>query len=72
MEARKLLEEFEEMNDPLLNMLSEQGLKLLKEMIDLRVQMNHFKNVDEFVSGFKPGAKSMLEILEDPHRLGGL
>lgn len=64
-ECKKLLEQYEKRNDLLSGMLSEQGKVLLEEMIDFRVQMNHFKNVDEFVCGFKLGAKFILEILED-------
>ena len=62
---RNLLEDYEKRNDLLLGMLNEQGQKLLGEMIDIRVQMNHLKNVDEFVCGFKLGAKFILEIMED-------
>lgn len=62
---RKLLEEFEKRNVLLLGMLGEEGKKVLEEMVDLRVQMNHFKNVDEFVCGIKLGARLLLEIMED-------
>ncbi len=64
-EYKKLLEQYEKRNGQLLGMLSDQGKMLLEEMIDIRVQMNHLKNVDEFVCGFKLGTKFIFEIMED-------
>ena len=57
--------QFDERNDLLLDMLNDRGQKLLEEIVELCIKIEKIKNVDEFVSGFKTGAKIILEILED-------
>lgn len=61
----ELRSQFEERNDLLIDMLNDHGQKLLEEIIDLCIQIQRVKHVDEFVNGFKVGARIILEILED-------
>ncbi|MCL2545252.1 MAG: hypothetical protein FWE77_04965 [Clostridia bacterium] len=60
----ELRKQFNEKNDLLVNMLNEQGRKLLEEIIDIRIQMDGSTDADKFSDGFKLGARIMLEILE--------
>jgi len=61
----QLRKQFDQKNDLLVSMLNDQDRKLLEEIIDIRIQMDGFIDVDKFCSGFKLGARIMLEILED-------
>ena len=46
-------------------LLDDNGQELLDDVLDLRLSLSGFSDVDTFVLGFKIGAQTMLEVLQD-------
>ena len=56
---------YDELQRHLSDKLDQHGKDLLNELLNLRTNMNSFYDADDFVSGFRLGARLMLEAIYD-------
>lgn len=56
---------YNELQRHLADMLDEHGQDLLDELLDLRISMDSMTDVNDFVDGFRLGARLMLEAIYD-------
>lgn len=56
--------EFDAKVKELNSMLNQRGIQLLDEILSLRVELDNTMEFDNFLSGFRIGAKIMMEVLQ--------
>ena len=62
---RELAEQFEAQRAELVKLLDEKGAFLLTELLELHMEMCTYTDVEDFISGFRLGARIVLEILDN-------
>ena len=64
-EYLSLKDSYNELQRHLSDMLDEQGRDLLDELLNMRTTMDSITDVNDFIDGFRLGARLMLEAIYD-------